>query len=63
MAFGMRTVRLVPQELLIQIFDDAAVVTFHIERDGVLRRRTIVFVKKEGWRIVHLHAFSVKVNG
>jgi ketosteroid isomerase-like protein len=55
---------LVPQDLLIQIFGDAAVVTFHIERDGVLRRRTVVFVKRdEGWRIVHLHASSVQVNG
>jgi ketosteroid isomerase-like protein len=55
---------LVPKDLLIQIFGDAAVVTFHIERDGVLRRRTIVFVKRdEGWRIVHLHASSVQVNG
>jgi ketosteroid isomerase-like protein len=55
---------LVPQDLLIQIFGDAAVVTFHIERDGILRRRTIVFVKRdEVWRIVHLHASSVQRDG
>ena len=55
---------LVAQDLLIHMLGDAAVVTFHIDRDGVLRRRTIVFVKRdEGWRIVHLHASSVQVNG
>jgi len=55
---------LAPQDVMIQIFGDAAVATFHIERDGILRRRTIVFVKRdEGWRIVHLHASSVQVDG
>jgi ketosteroid isomerase-like protein len=49
-----------PQDLLIQTFGDAAVATFHIERGGILRRRTVVFAKRdEGWRIVHLHASSV----
>ena len=38
---------LVPQDLLIQIFDDAAVATFHIERGGILRRRTVVFAKRD----------------
>ena len=52
-----------PQDLAIQIFGDAAVTTFHIERDGILRRRTIVFVKRGGnWRIVHLHASSIQMN-
>jgi ketosteroid isomerase-like protein len=55
---------LTPQDLLIQIFGDAAVATFHIERDGILRRRTIVFVRRnEDWKIVHLHASSVQVDG
>jgi ketosteroid isomerase-like protein len=55
---------LVPQDLMIQVFGDAAVATFHIQRDGILRRRTVVFVKRdEGWRIVHFHASSVQVDG
>lgn len=55
---------LVPQDLMIQVFGNAAVATFHIERDGILRRRTVVFAKRdEGWRIVHLHASSVQVDG
>jgi hypothetical protein len=58
----MRKVRLVPQELLIQIFDDAAVVTFHIEKMGYCGD-TLVLVKREGGRIVHLHASSVQVDG
>lgn len=55
---------LVPQDLMIQVFGDAAVATFHIEREGILRRRTVVFAKRdEGWKIVHLHASSVQVDG
>ena len=55
---------LIPQDLLVQVFGDAAVTTFHIERDGILRRRTIVFVNRdENWRIVHLHASSVQMDG
>ena len=55
---------LVPRDLMIQVFGDAAVTTFHIERQGILRRRTVVFVKKdEGWKIVHLHASSVQEDG
>ena len=54
---------LVPQDLMIQVFGDAAVATFHIERDGILRRRTLVFARRDGgWRIVHLHASSVQMD-
>ena len=54
---------LVPQDVTIQVFGDAAVATFHIERDGILRRRTIVFAKRdEDWKIVHLHASSVQLH-
>jgi ketosteroid isomerase-like protein len=53
-----------PQDLLIQILGDVAIAIFHIEGHKILRRRTIVFVKKdERWRILHLHASSVQVDG
>ena len=58
-ASGVSNMGLVPEDILIQpIGDDAAIVTFKIVRDSILRR-TIVF-KKTGahWRIYHLHASS-----
>lgn len=46
-----------PVDLQIQMLGDAALVTFHLRRDGSLGRRTLVFVRREGrWLIVHLHA-------
>ena len=52
-----------PKDLLVQTYGDAAVTTFHIETDGILRRRSIVLVKRDGnWRIVHLHASSVQAR-
>ena len=54
---------LIPQDLMIQVFGDAAVATFHLERDGMLRRRTFVFAKREErWSIVHLHASTVQAH-
>ena len=52
---------LVPKDLSIQMFGKAAVATFHLEREGSLGRRTIVFARRdEQWRIVHLHASRVE---
>jgi len=52
-----------PKDLRVQIFGDTAVTTVHIERDGILRRRSIVLAKRNGsWRIVHLHASSIQLN-
>ena len=46
-----------PKDMHIQILQDAAVVTFHLEGSELLNRRTVVFQKREGrWLIVHLHA-------
>ena len=54
---------LVPQDLMIQVFGDAAVATFHLQSDAMLRRRTFVFVKREErWSIVHLHASSMQAS-
>lgn len=54
--------RLEPRDLLIQLFGDAAVVTFHLEGRR-LARRTFVLAKTAGqWKIVHLHASNVSVE-
>lgn len=49
-----------PRDLDIKIFTDAALLTFHIERDNVLSRRTFVMAYRNGcWKIVHVHASNV----
>jgi hypothetical protein len=53
----------VAQDLLVQMLGDNAVATFHIEREGIATTDSRVRVKDDGWRIVHLHASSVQVNG
>lgn len=47
-----------PADLQIQRFEDAAVVTFHLEHDpDSLARRTLVLCRTAaGWKIAHLHA-------
>ena len=46
-----------PQDLQVQRFDDAAVVTFHLGTPAARSRRTLVLHRiGTGWRIVHLHA-------
>ena len=51
---------IVPQELMVQMLGDAAVVTFHLGGDESVSRRTLVFRKQKGeWLITHLHASSV----
>ena len=48
-----------PADLMIQVFGDVAVVTFHLE-GARLGRRTIVMAKQDdAWKIVHLHASNV----
>ena len=50
-----------PKNVLLQLYDKTAIVTFHLGDDDYLSRRTIVYVKKgSDWKIVHLHASSVK---
>ena len=49
-----------PKDLEVQIFTDAALVSFHLEDGPSLSRRSFVFAKEEsGWKIVHLHASNV----
>ena len=54
-----------PQDLEIQMFDDIAIVTFHLDRGkNSIGRRTLVWHKNaEGWKIVHLHASNVELTG
>ena len=54
-----------PKDLHIQIFGGIAIATFHLDdRPGFLNRRTIVLDKtRAGWKIVHLHASEVAIEG
>lgn len=54
-----------PKNLKIQLFNDVAVATFHLNGSaGFLGRRTIVLHKtKTGWKIVHIHASEMAVSG
>jgi hypothetical protein len=50
-----------PQDILIQLHEKIAIVTFHLG-DGVLNRsrRTIFFLKENtDWKIIHLHASNL----
>jgi ketosteroid isomerase-like protein len=53
-----------PREIKIQMFDDIAVATFHLDdRQGFVNRRTIVLQKRDSqWKIVHLHASEVEIS-
>jgi ketosteroid isomerase-like protein len=53
-----------PQNLLMQRFDDTAIVTFHLGTDMLRGRRTFV-LRRIGsrWKIVHLHASAVLITG
>jgi ketosteroid isomerase-like protein len=45
-----------PQELLVEEFDDFAIVTFELGSSTARQRRTLILRRIEGsWRIVHLH--------
>jgi ketosteroid isomerase-like protein len=50
-----------PADIRVQLLNDIAVVTFHLEHGGTaVGRRTLVLRKRGGqWRIVHLHASNV----
>ena len=49
-----------PQNLLVQRFDDTAIVTFHLGTDSARSRRTFVLQRiGSRWKIVHLHASTV----
>lgn len=49
-----------PKDVKIQMLRDAAIVTFHLEGDDAVGRRTVVFQKQGGkWLIAHLSASSI----
>jgi len=52
-----------PQNLLVQQFDNVAIVTFHLGTDSVRSRRTFVLKKiGEDWKIEHLHASTFDIS-
>ena len=53
-----------PHGVMIQMFGDTAIATFHLDdRAGFLNRRTLVLHKTAaGWKIVHLHASEVAIQ-
>lgn len=53
-----------PREMRIQLLENVAIVTFHLDDGaGFLNRRTIVLSKTgKGWKIVHLHASEVPLG-
>ena len=49
-----------PKDLEIQMFGEAAIMTFHLENGNSLSRRTIVLAKEANlWKIAHIHASNV----
>jgi hypothetical protein len=53
--------KLEPADLLIQISEDMALCTFHLESPGRLGRRSIVLVRSDGdWKILHIHASNIE---
>ena len=57
---GRTVLNIVPLEQRVQRFGDVAVVTFRLDQEGAVGRRSIVFrnVGKE-WLIVHFHASTI----
>ena len=54
--------QLEPRDLLIQLFGDVAVVTFHLEGSRLARRTFVLAKTGIEWKIVHLHASNVSVE-
>lgn len=56
--------QLPPQRLDIKLLSkDAALVTFELENDQRIARRTLVLARsRDGWRIEHLHASNIAVQ-
>ena len=58
---GTTSMTLHAQDERVDLFGDAAVVTFHL-RGAILSRRTFVLRRVRGtWRVVHLHASNVRL--
>lgn len=62
---GPPYLNITPQDMRIQMIDQAAVVTFHLPGNNV-GRRTLVFGRygpADSWQIAHLHASSLEAPG
>lgn len=56
-----RKLQITPKDIHVQLYQQNAIVTFHLG-DGInsLSRRTLLMIKeKDSWKIAHLHASSV----
>jgi ketosteroid isomerase-like protein len=57
---GRTTLNITPVDQRVQIYGEVAVVTFGLESDEAVGRRSIVFRKiGNDWRIVHFHASAI----
>ncbi len=53
---------LVPEDLRIQVYGDAALATFHFKGPDLISRRTLVLARQGGkWLVVHMHASGIVV--
>ena len=58
---GRKTLNIVPLDQRVQLFGDVAVVTFRLDGDETIGRRSIIFRKiDDNWRIAHFHASSIE---
>jgi len=54
---------LVPQDVAVQVYGGAAVVTFYFKGPEIVSRRTLVLRRDGGtWLIVHLHASNLSAQ-
>jgi ketosteroid isomerase-like protein len=59
-ASGPPYLNLQPRDLSIQEIGELALVSFHLDLPGALRRRTLVLRRRDGvWKILHLHASNM----
>ncbi len=59
-AAGPPYLHLTPHDLTIQVWQDIALVTFHLDRTSGVGRRTVVMQRQaQQWRIIHLHASNI----
>ena len=59
-AKGRVGLNIVPLELRVERYNDVAVVTFRLDQEGAVGRRSVVLRNYDGqWRIVHFHASTI----
>jgi ketosteroid isomerase-like protein len=60
---GPPYLHIIPENMLVQVNDHSAVVTFHMTRKNGISRRTFVWTKAKGvWRIVHINGSMAYKN-